>query len=115
MIFVHKCAVASRAGKGMCRDAGWRAVRRAGSFITSLEWLLMCKIAGTGFNLHIPHLCDQDRSERRDAVVIKIRVGSKAPRVAAVAQMAVALGKGSSLPNSVRAPLLPTRPSPREK
>lgn len=70
--------VASRAGKGVCRDTGWRAVGKAGSFITSLEWLLMCKIAGTGFNLHIPPWCDQDCSEQRDAVVIKIRVGSKA-------------------------------------
>lgn len=94
MIFVHKCA---------CCQPCWEG-----------EWLLMCKIAGTGFNLHIPRWCDRDRSEQRDAVVIKIRVGSEVPCVAAVARTAVALGKDLSLPNGFGVPLPTTHPSPPE-
>lgn len=73
---------------------------------------MICKIAGTGFNLCIARWWDQDCSEQRDTVVIKIGVGAEVPRVAVVVQRAVVLGEGSFLPNGFGVPLASARPNP---
>lgn len=90
MIFVHKC---------VCCQPCWVGER-----------LLICKIAGPGFSLHIARWWDWDCSERRETVVIEMGVGSEVPRVAV--RGTVASGEGSSLPNGFGVPLPSAHPNP---